>query len=1019
MNPSSDPPTNIFGFRKHWTAFLQTLPNSVWKNVEVREVKKGDTRLIAFSLPNVYKNADTLKTLYGAQSISSNLFNEGRRLSQEDLFKRLLWYRDSSEIALHPITRLPHRLLILIPNLDSKAKLFSEIREAIYDNSPGARNILVSIAFQRLTEAEKYDGVVFVNQLHTPRLRTWLERADRNQSEIVLYHPYELVDMHKQASDSRGVWLPYNLHSKDNWALPYVPFFAESLCQNGEALLADVSNNQQVKITKISGFEKLYYWVSRFELENAPVGPGTYTSSSPIELRNLRPFQLKITLQKQEPINLSLTLKEDPDVREDLQRRRLQIREQIKIVDEEKKHLRYLDRVAADEGAENSQTNHASSLPLRSVYLFFEKHSGYSEHKSNFLAEWQKLSRLIQNASLGQLRKLRYVFCSFSMPRLANQTSENRDWDIKLHIIIPENKTTVIPPGLDAINEQHVYDRDSEWAKLGYNLYTPRYSILAPSVRPEKTRRPPERRLEDEQIFNDLLRRAIYSSPKMNSAEFYNTGNLCLIYRDVVDPNLLVPIFIHKDEGEPLSDVAFEHLNQVGLTLLEQVDINKFTESEFLRQVKSTSVKLAEQADLIADDIKNKISEEILEQLDKKDKKLQREKDELQKITSSVDASIKNAEELRKNLSQRKRDIDHIAQDAKQNWQTFKQYVADVDEELNIKISTVTKSSDPQSNTRTHNLRRLYSDAFKQMRDRFANLYEQIKSLEDEFGGRTQYVARILEELSKSQSIIRSETIRTVPESARLLQQESAIVISELKKEVVSVRQELEIKKRDIRQLENEMRRRRDTKDGETRWRELLAQKDVENKGLLAEIGKLKDDLHKQIAAYRVTAQERKELDKKIRSSERIIQDRTDQNRLLEKKLQQFHKQIINDPDNETVKESLLDLLDNANLNGAISHAKQAKKAEEFPAFALGLEQIAAKIASYMSRRYLLKRIEIQEGHTAFDHNLHDAIGEANDENLPDNMIVKVLRDGYVRAKDNKVWLPASVVVNVVSAPNA
>jgi len=280
-------------------------------------------------------------------------------------------------------------------------------------------------------------------------------------------------------------------------------------------------------------------------------------------------------------------------MRESLQTSRSWIAQRQAELEREDRRLRHLLRLVDAEAIQAVGPDQAGGMdvfgrqPRKRLYLFSERHSDQPKASTS----WVAFQELLLNASLAELRNLRYAYCSFDFA-----SPDGSIHSTTFHLIGCgtsagfESRPDNPPPHLERAESE--FEQDADWRRIGYNLYLPKGRMLYPPLRPwspgQRTDRdngdhgsdgqadswpgPSDKR----QMFDDLLAQAVFVPEGTQAAEairarvdeFWEAGanrdNLCLIYEDP-HTGCLIPIFLRATDFVPLSEAAIGHLNQSGL----------------------------------------------------------------------------------------------------------------------------------------------------------------------------------------------------------------------------------------------------------------------------------------------------------------------------------------------------------------------------------------------------------------------------------------------------------------------
>lgn len=654
-------------FEHHWPSFIENYAQSERERgdfvrlPEVREVDLDGRTGLAIAVGDDPALRQRARLVYGGQPVPESAI--GRSLSPADLLARLPWQPTGVQTAVELVQQLPRRLIIRVQTDDEQAfaAIAQELCSAIFAiNAAGAREAIISAALvQSASPATPFDGLFFVTRLHTTSLYQWLsQRGD--ELGLQLYRPYEPAIASDQEEHPRGVWLPFQLNRRIDVTLPYLSTLARVLRRtpSSEICLVEPDQHGGSTIMPIDGrFERLYFH-SMFRLHKQA---GAVTLL-PIVQRPLKSFLVQ------------LDLRFDPDHRPKRERRRLALVEDERRITAHKddlqrqlRRVRYLKRLVEKEEllAAPPGRDPAARRPRKSLYLFYEKHTGGLGRE----AAWPALQEIVLNASLAELRDMRHAFCQFALPNPRTGTTDL----IAFHLVggaFPETKPDRrLPPGLEYADM--IFEQDAGWREVGYNLYTPRTMFLDPPLLPDRRDDEEEPRdsgytasllyprprldapgprtgpppvdpeaddrdpwpgpLDERQMFNDLLAQAIYCPSGVDDplaaaallAEFRDSDHLCLIYVDPVS-EARVPLLLRREDWQPLAEVAPAQLNQVGLMLTRSpADLVEQIERQVADVLRERSVNL----DDAAEELKQQLSAVLAESLGRRERELHAERE--------------------------------------------------------------------------------------------------------------------------------------------------------------------------------------------------------------------------------------------------------------------------------------------------------------------------------------------------------------------------------------------------------
>jgi len=544
-------------------------------------------------------------------------------------------------------------------------------------------------------------------------------------------------------------------------------------------------------------------------------------------------------------------------------------------------------------------------------------------------------------------------------------------------------------------------------------------------------------------------------------------NSLCLIYTDPV-LKLHVPIYLESHHWSPLTDVAPVQLNQAGLTgpvtgLLERV------ESQFLNATRPLLDRK------VMEEIQEELADELIQVLDKgllsreselEDELRRREnqlrqqtKDQAREFERLLDewrrtrqalgkaitallgsrtgrlvhkgGKIRDVKKIIEQLEQRASKVDKLAQSGAQNWDDFVNQIIAVTEEIEIEVTdrevqVAQRIQQTDQRIQAHDTRFL-----RAVRPQIAQLEKNLDEFWDGFNGRIAALTRANSLLAQLRALIEGRQKisgeENVPESEGRAQNylpptpDLQVNLDIAHGEIAKLQEELTNNESELIQQSNEFedrllelrrewnislqeQQKQFAADQSHRERELERELDAlarDFKSLQAK----NNDLRQKYDEARIIAQSAQA------EVEQAIQVADKQVRELENKLHDLQKQV-----------SLFEVesfsLRNQRVRSWFERLSQPVDdlyiAEQYsPENAEGLAQIRRKFQTLFENEFSgLSVIQVIPGETIFNPSLHKAVGSDNIEELPDDVITRVIAGGY--QWDNKVR-EAQVFVNLHS----
>jgi molecular chaperone GrpE (heat shock protein) len=1028
----------------------------------------------------------------------------GRSLSPADLLARLQWQPSGPQTAVELVQRLPRRLIIRVQTGDEQAfgAIAHELCSAIFAiNARGVREVIISAALvQSTSSATPVDGLFFVTRLHTTSLARWLSQRG-GELGVQLYQPYEPTIAPDQEEHPRGVWLPFQLGLRMDSTLPYLSTLARVVRRTpaSEICLVEPDAHGGSIILPIDGrFERLYFY-STFSLQQQ----AGMVKPVPVVQHPLKAFRVRLDLRL------------DPDRRQRREQRGLALAEDerritahINELQRKVRRVKYLKRLVEKEELLEAPSGRdlAARRPRKSLYLFFERHTGDLGHEP----AWPALQEIVLNASLAELRDMRYVFCQFALPN--TRTGENDL--VAFHVVggaFPETRADRhLPPGLEYADI--IFEQDAAWREVGYNLYTPRMTFLEPPLLPDRRddieqpkdsgytgsllyprprldspgprtgpppvdpeandRDPWPGRLDERQMFNDLLAQAIYcpsgtddsSAAAALLAEFRDSDHLCLIYVDPVN-KARVPLLLRREDWKPLAEVAPAQLNQVGLMLTRSpADLVQQIERQVADVFHDRSVSL----DSAAEELKHRLSAVLAESLGRREQELNAERegfesdldrktlaqaldlDNLRSEWEQTKAQLNQAEvtlrgvpyerrfgrvggkigaarNLIEQLNQRAREIERIATDAGQNWVTFVERIMEVTTQLEEDAAKYLEEASRIIHAADDQLRRKHHNVIQTLRPQLNELHQNLRDVGVRFGQQTEDLARTLNLVVQ---------VRAVMEAAGETRALPADGSAAAQAELVATRHEIERLRQLLRDRDNEAtHQEREVAKEMTALRQQAAEaatlKEQQKRAdeetnrreaqLRGQLRTLDEDLRRQRDQLQQVqtqfAASQAELGQWQNEAARVAATAEEQIVTLRNDLSKAWQQIAEAKEDVERIELAAHNLERESVRKRFTQLTEIIDTLHIagatsPQIAEGIMQIHAQFITLLLREYSgLAIIPITLYQTIFNERLgHYAVSFVERDDLPDRVIVQVLGDGYTF--NGRVIRETKVVVN-------
>jgi hypothetical protein len=548
--------------------------------------------------------------------------------------------------------------------------------------------------------------------------------------------------------------------------------------------------------------------------------------------------------------------------------------------------------------------------------------------------------------------------------------------------------------------------------------------------------------------------------------------NICLILRDPASDQLL-PIFLYRSDFKPLSAAAPVLLNQAGLMAGPTMPIPPKgpivgTQRQVQDRVSVTLRRIAAEvpaaiqerfekgtlgfdADALAEHLHRQMVQLLDQSLARRYKELNDERErrervlreeannqalalkdlqeewktareKLERASETLKKKIRAAQRIFGLLEERASEVEAIGIQGAKNWEGFVQQVVAVAHGLQIEAEGLIQEAEQRIQKADKDLEQTHQNVIGQISPRLDQQAQSLEEIGRTFEGKTANLEWALAGIAQSTAALRGsrEAVLThpTPDLARQLvaarQEIDALrqQLHERETNAANQRRELEAELRRERQkaarvesLERELQQRKEERS--KREREL----DVELKKNFGEVHNLK----KELKDTRLEAQRAREEQRKAEEDrEREVSELQRQIGLLQSELattRQAQEELILTGQSFDVPlirkrfealASIVDHLHAAEYQFAKSHLPDH--------FAQGSAIIREAFYHLFEVDYQVQRVPITPGQTLFDPNLpHHAVAKEWNPALSENVILRIIRDGYTRGGYTR---DAFVVIN-------
>lgn len=804
----------ILFFENHWTSWIEQYAQSSKETDRGLRLPKcyaatcGNRSGIAIEVGGDPQAQQKARLLFGAIPLSPQ-DAIGNELSPTDLLARLRWHTSglqANESRPAGETRLMIRLQAQVE--DEFRRDVEDLIKALYRiNAPGVKDTYLSMALiSQSEEAYPYDGLFFISHIVTSSIHFWVN-ARLKRRGIKLYRPYEPVVFQDQQEHPRGIWLLTSQNQKEQLNLPYIQALGETIrnTAGAEVCLVEPDSANASKILRVDGrFTPFYFW-GQYELLGTAGGVEVLQG---LPDRQLKPFQIRIDLRENAEINPYRVM----DVRSlDFAERQLQSR--IEELTSEARYLRFRKRLARLEAVSGSSsgTESITTEGMRSLYLFFERHSG----DPSLVHGWPALQEVVLNASICELERLKYTYCRMRLPTPGNENT----LDIAFHLIgLPlDGRPSRIPAGLE--HADLIFDLDPDWAELGYYLYVQQGFTLYPPIKPAlpgvsvQPRVPRSIQselslLEDNdpwpgpsglyRLFNDLLVQAVMSRKgnvtsssdvlRADEKRHLQPDDICVIYQDPY-ARARVPLFFNPAHWQPLASVAPAQLNQVGLCdrlddLLRKADLQvlerlqDYAEEETLNQqaleiIQDQHEEMLRLLDTSLQSRFDELEKKRLEQEEKLHQKtdaqarefleLQQQwreiNRELKEAENSLRRKLKSAEHLIVQIKRQAELVESLAVSGAQNWEDFVNQIVIATADIEDELAADLEAPYHRVNKADEELEKRSLDLIEVLRPRLDDVKAKLLQLSERVEGKTSRLNGVLRYIDLASSEIQGQAV--------------------------------------------------------------------------------------------------------------------------------------------------------------------------------------------------------------------------------------------------------------------